>query len=295
MHSRSDIEDNPFLAANDLGQLLWDGSLRLFLGSGVSRAFGLPDWRELILRVLGKDRDRRFRERTKSKSIQELQSLIDSIDTDDDKFRDRVRDALYRDVNETSLVPQLQRSPLLLAVGALMTGVTRGRVTSVVTYNYDDLLEQYMLMLGLTVCVRTMPSDLSRRADIVLNYVHGRVPQRESVVTSPSRILLSEDSYSDRRSEIDEGWSDYIQHGLHSKIALFLGLSGDDGTIKDVMRRSQRRISRGSEYYRGYWILTPNSYKKNKESIAKVGMCPIKLKINEIPQFIFTICQKAMG
>jgi len=293
-YSNTDFAENPFLAAKDIGALLSESSMRLFLGAGVSSGFGLPEWRMLIAKVLGKDGDRDYVKRMPSKSVQDLREEVDEIDSNDEEFRRKVHHALYSELKE-NLLPQLQVSPLLLAVAALMTGVTRGRVDSVVTYNYDDLLEQYLRMLGLSVCVRTLPTDLSTRSDIELNYVHGRIPQRETITVSPARIILSEKSYRERRSEIDAGWSDYIVHGLYSKIGLFLGLSGDDEAIKDVLKRAQGRITRNSEYYTGYWVLTPNSFNKNQRSILDVGMCPIPLEKDQIPQFMFAICQSAVG
>jgi hypothetical protein len=293
-HSSTDFEENPFLAAKDLGVLLWEGSLRLFLGAGVSKGFGLPEWRLLIAKVLGKDQDRDYVRRLSSRSVQDLREEVDALDSNDEEFRRKVHHALYSEVKD-DLLPQLQVSPLLLAVAGLMTGVTRGRVDSVFTFNYDDLLEQYLRMLGLSVCVRTLPTDLSIRSDLELNYVHGRVPQGEAMAVSPARIVLSEKSYRERRAEIDAGWSDYIVHGLYSKIGLFLGLSGDDEAIKDVLKRAQGRIKRTSDFYTGYWVLTPTSFTKNRSSILDVGMCPIPMEKDQIPQFIFAVCQSAMG
>jgi SIR2-like domain len=291
IYSYGDYIADPFLATIALGQLLGSSSLRLFLGAGVSSGFGLPEWKMLTSRVLGKDTDTTFMANLDGESVEELRRLLDTVDDGSETYVCRVHDALYRDV-ASDLIRQLQKSPLLLAVAALMTGAHRGRVDSVVTYNYDDLLEQYLAMLGLSVCRRILPTDLSRRADVEINYVHGRLAQDPDASTTVPEIVLSEKSYRSRRAEITEGWSALVEHGLYSKIGLFVGLSGNDSAILDVLKRVQNRVRRTMDY-NGYWLLTPDAFERNRDTILDVGMCPIRLLKEDIPQFVLTICQRA--
>lgn len=291
IYSHKDYLTDPFRATIELGRLLANSSLRLFLGAGVSSGFGLPEWREFIARVLGKDGDAAFMAKLNNTPIADLRRLLDPVDDGKTKYFKAIHGALYRDVNP-NLLKQLQISPLLLAIAAMMTGAHRGRVDSVVTYNYDDLLEQYLTMLGLAVCRRMRPNELSTRADVELNYVHGRLPQKWKPSAGDPEIILSERSYRKRRAEIDEGWPAWVGHGLSSKVALFIALSGDDSSILDVLKRAQKRVSRGTDF-NGYWILTPDAFDRNQNDILDVGVCPIQLPKESVPDFIFTICQQA--
>lgn len=293
IYSYHDYLEAPFLAAPELGELLGRGSLRLFLGAGVSKGFGLPTWTQLIARVLGKDDTPESADMVdlENKSLTDQRRLLDPLDDGTAAYFSGVHAALYRTV-EPNLLAQLQKSPLLLAVAAMMTGAHRGRVDSVVTYNYDDLLEQYLSMLGLAVCCRTRADQLSTRSDVEINHVHGTLPQKGETSGKDAQIVFSERSYRERRAEIDEGWSAFVEHGLYSKVGLFLGLSGDDGSILDILERTKKRLNR-AEDYSGYWILTPDAFERNKSDILDVGMCPIKLSIDDIPQFAFRICQEA--
>lgn len=291
IYSYKDYLSDPFRATIELGRLLANSSLRLFLGAGVSSGFGLPEWREFIARVLGKDGDAAFMAELNSTPMVDLRRHLDPVDDGTSKYFNAVHEALYRGVSP-NLLEQLQRSPLLLAIAAMMTGAHRGRVDSVVTYNYDDLLEQYLTMLGLAVCRRMRPNDLSTRADVELNYVHGRLPQQWKPSAGDPEIILSEKSYRQRRAEIDEGWPAWVAHGLSSKIALFIALSGDDSSILDVLKRAQKRVNRGTDFT-GYWILTPDAFDRNKNDILDVGVCPIQLPKERVPDFIFAICQHA--
>lgn len=291
LYSYADYERKPMLATEKLGSLLREGCLALFLGAGVSSGFGLPEWKALVARVVDKEDDAEFVKTLASMGEREQARLIDEVDDGTVGYATRVYKALYRDV-KSDLMEQLPRSPLLLAVAALITGSCRGRVAAVTTYNFDDLLEQYLSMLGYAVCVRTRPDQLSTRADVEINHPHGLLPQSWDRVSKPQGLVLSEKSYRERRSEIDKGWSAGIEHGLFLKIGLFLGLSGDDSSILDVLKRSRKEIQR-SEDYCGYWLMTPTAFSRNAKSIRDVGMCPIRVDREDMASFVLRICQKA--
>lgn len=296
MNSHAEYKLNPFLAMPAIAGLLGTGRLNLFLGAGVSKGFGLPDWTTLIARILSHGGDAAFLAGLQKKSTIEQTKLIDPLDDGKADYLTTVHKALYADV-ESTLLEQLPRSPLLLAVAALLTGSCRGRIQNVFTYNYDDLLEQYLRMLGYAVRVRTSPTDFSTWADVEINHVHGHLPQSWKVDDKPVELILSEKSYRSRRAGIDEGWSSYVEHSIYSKAALFMGLSGDDYSILDLLKRGQMAIdktaSRPRDYY-GYWLMTPDAYHRNEAAIIEVGMCPIPIEKDQLARFVFGVCQAAL-
>ncbi len=292
INSYLDFKRNPLLAVEDISILLHRGALMLFLGSGVSSGFGLPSWAHLVAKVVGKGDDVGFVQSLAGKTDKEMARLIDNEDDGSKDYIDGVHNALYFELPE-DLTERLSRSPLLLAVAALLTGSCRGRISTIITYNYDDLLKQYLRMLGYSVCVRTGPSDTSTWADVEINHVHGYLPQSREGESKPSELVLSEKSYRQRRALIDEGWSSYVEHSLYSKIGLFLGLSGDDSSILDILKRAHGKIKRSVDYT-GYWLMTPEAYEKNAKPILDVGMCPINLIKEAFPRFIFDVCKQAM-
>lgn len=277
---------------NDIGDLLRSGSLILFLGAGSSKGFGLPSWPQLVAQIIGKSNDAAYIKDLAKKSDKDMAKMIDAVDDVSPAYVEKVHNALYSNILSDNLSEQLARSPLLLGVAALMTGSCRGRIDSVITYNYDDLLKKYLKMLGYSVCIRTEPSQLSSWADIEINYVHGYLPQSKKDASKPDELVLSEKSYRMRRALIDEGWSLFVEHSLQSKIGLFIGLSGDDGAILDVLMRTKEKIKRGTDYT-GYWLMTPSAFERNNQAIIDVGMCPVGLEIKDFPKFVFAVCQKA--
>jgi hypothetical protein len=294
MHSHEDYKANPLLATAGLGNLLRASALNLFLGSGVSTGFGLPPWALLVARILGRGNDAAYLEALEKKNDKELAKLLNEVDDENQRieYLSAVHKALYENVPK-ALMDQLPRSPLLLAVAALITGSCRGRVQSVFTYNYDDLLEQYLGMLGLGVCVRKMPTDLSTRADIEINHVHGFLPQSWTPGDTPGEVVLSGKTYRKRRADIDSGWSACVENSMYSKCALLLGLSADDGSMLDVFKRAHDRLTRPEDYH-GYWLLTPDAYQRNASEVLEVGLCPIPLEKEQMPRFVFEVCQSAL-
>jgi hypothetical protein len=294
MHAVEDYKTRPFLAAPAIGKLLRSSALNLFLGAGASAGFGLPEWVILVARILGHGSDT-FRIAELSKlSDKELTKLLNEVDDENrrDEYLSSIHKALYADVKE-NLLDQLTVSPLLLAAAALITGSVRGRVQCVFTYNYDNMLEQYLAMLGLGVCVRKIATDLSTRADVEINHLHGYLPQSWKPGDTAGEVVLSGKTYRKRRAEIDKGWSAAVENSMYSKFALLVGLSADDSSILDVFKRAQDNLKRPQDY-NGYWILTPSAYQRNAGEVIEVGLCPIPLEKEQIPKFLFSICQEAL-
>ena len=290
--SHADYKDKPFLATDAIGRLLGMSRLNLFLGAGISKGFGLPDWTMLIARILGKDGDAAFVADLRSKSSSDQIQLLDAIDDGGADYFSKIHGALYRDV-KSSLLEQLQQSPLLLAVGALVTGSCRGRISVVYTYNYDDLLEQYLRMLGYEVCVRISPTAYSSRADVEINHVHGYLPQSWKRGGPTEDIVLSKKSYRKRNAHIDEGWSAAVENSTYGRTPILMGISGDDDVMHTIFERAKDKIKRNEDYH-GYWIMTPDAYARNAATVLDVGMCPIPLPKEDLPNFVFEVCQKAL-
>ena len=296
-YGHSDFEKDSFLATSVIGKHLRQGALNLFLGAGVSMGFGFPSWSRLVARVVEFD-DAPTKDVTSSqlkqyrdKGADELMRLVDDYDDGSHDYMKRVHRALYFRVAE-SLLDKLQQTPQLFALGAMITGSCRGRVKTVVTYNFDDLLEQHLRMLGYSYCTRFEPDTLSTRADVEINHVHGLVPQELDDSADGSHIVLSKRSFRKRQAFLETGWPAYIVQGLAAKVGLFIGQSGDDNSVLTYLERANSDIRRPHGYL-GYWLLTPDAYSRNAKTLTEVNMCPIRLEKADIPRFLFAVCEAA--
>lgn len=283
--------NDPNLAARDIGELLGVGSLSLFLGAGVSQGFGLPSWPQLVARLIGRGNDKQFIRSLRKKSDTEVARLVDDVDSGDASFASKVHSALYEG-SDADLSDRFVASPLLSAVTALFSGSCRGRVRTVVSYNYDDVLERYLRFYGFRVSVRRWPSDLTRWADVEVNHPHGFLPRDEDFEDWSGEIVLSDKSYRTRRTEINEGWSMAVQQTLQSTIGVFVGLSGDDNSLLDVIKTVSKRVDR-EEPYCGYWLMTPDAFGRNSQTLLGLNMCPIRLDVSSFAGFVSRVCEAA--
>jgi hypothetical protein len=291
VHSPKDFREDPYLATAIIARQLAKGRLNLFLGAGVSAGFGLPNWTKLVARVLDHEDD--YSTQLDQMSEPDVAKLLDPLDDASSKYQEKVHRALYKTA-APDLLRQLSVSPLLLAVAGLLTGSCRGRIQRVFTYNYDDLLEQYLRMLGYACCVRTAPNDLSDWSDVEINYVHGYLPKSWKPDQPIYELILSNKSFRNRRADIDRGWSASVENSLCTKLGLFMGLSGDDSSIFDVLKRAQKQVGRGTDPL-GFWLMTPDAYDRNAGSVQDVNMSPLRLAKEDFPEFVFRVCQKAVG
>lgn len=217
--------------------------MALFLGSGVSRGCGLPLWDELCERVLCLAlREIRNSSITQGQAAF-LAHLYTQLYTDGhlavmqyardllgDDFAENVRTVLYEN----------HRDPGQEALDALSRAITSEKFRTIVTYNYDDLLETILRdERGVGVQVVTRGEDLKKldrsRDDVLMYYVHGRVPNRRGDSISQS-VVATEGSYHElRQRELD--WRNLIQlQILTTTRVLFIGLSLNDPNLRWLMK-----------------------------------------------------------
>lgn len=199
--------------------------LTVFVGAGCSAEVGLPTWGELLDRYLGIAIELKLQDaapdaedyRERDAVIEELKStfvettrvaMIGDMLLGDKRKRSALRLALYRQIGE------LEPGPTAKAVAQLYKErLKRGHLTTLVTTNYDSLLELALVKAGLSKKVihsRTL-DDLSGDDDIVdalirrdkkiskgkhvdVWHLHGYMPfEQEHITLEP--IVFSERDY----------------------------------------------------------------------------------------------------
>ena len=133
-----DERDNLITKARDKFSI---GKNTLFLGAGVSIDAGLPTWDELLKKMLHKYKRRKHNiGRGDYKRVEKVcagSSIITAryirtglgVSTSDKEFDNMIHSILYKKVNQSQLINEITNM------------VVSNKVESVVTYNYDDLIE----------------------------------------------------------------------------------------------------------------------------------------------------------
>lgn len=242
-----------------------------FLGAGVSMDAGGPSWKELLRKIL-----RHFK-RIGSK-------------TDFDKVYDACglsaiilgRYAVSDRKNLKSLSKYLQRyvlyhnvdpgkSELINAICEAVIGeqedkyiVAKGRLDSIITYNYDDIVETALEKRGVSVA-RIYLKNRNHRNEFPIYHVHGLIPQENQGIVST--LILSEREYHEMYKEA-YNWSNIEQlHALDRNTCFFIGMSMTDPNLRrllDISRMGGDHESRHFAFLKRESLFKPEEIEKNK-------------------------------
>lgn len=208
------------------------GPNTFFLGAGVSCSEGLPGWENLLMAVLSdatktKVKKEEFEALFKangSSSIIMGRYIRRLFDDDKQQFASAIHNCLYKDRTLGSI-----KSGTIKKICDLVKN-NRNRVKSIITYNYDDLIEQQMANIGVATSSVFDTHEPDGRFPVY--HVHG-ILDHEGIKSSD--IVLSEDDYHEqyRRSFM---WSNVEQlHALQNNNCFFIGLSMTDPNLRRLL------------------------------------------------------------
>jgi len=227
------------------------GDLSLVVGAGVSMSAGLPSWNALVVemidRALARSPDAdlaRTRAELTTSAPQRADALRAATElvhrTLGDAFGDQLSEALYA----RSPTP----SALHAAIGALIRPLVlprTPRVHTILTYNFDDLLEQAALDRGHEPTVRVSVAGAADElrvgpaGAVDVYHVHGFRPSPGSTYADAPvehvDLVFSESGYRAAYGE-DETWTKRAQAGVFGNSpSVFLGCSlGDDESVTQL-------------------------------------------------------------
>jgi len=252
------------LNASDLKGLRYawrNRQLVLFLGAGVSIPYGLPSWKSLVLELLFEHAQRtrrlgpmwphyrqavaswmtdyfnydplvlaRMVERDLRLTSSALPKGTSTPAGRADLFLSRLRTHMYANYK----VPTGRT--ILQAIGELIAkSNTRSGVDSVVTFNFDDLLETELRRRKVAVQSITS-SDRQRGGGLRVIHAHGFAPKEGPI--SRKDIIFTEPDYH-RLTESVFHWSlSEIVDRLRKTTVLFIGLSMSDPSLRRLLDAS---------------------------------------------------------
>jgi hypothetical protein len=256
--------------------------LALFLGAGISKSAGFPDWNELVKRIsliLFDESSspplsdvekgnvyKYFQSESPSSPIIVTRLLQNSYK---DKFPERVRRALYSETSKEN------SSSLLREIGALcMPRRDRVGITSVVNYNFDDLLETELERRDIPYRIVLSDNDEPLKSELPIYHVHGFLPRTGNLtITHRQALVFSEDAYHQQFHD-PYLWNNITQLNLlRNDVCLFIGLS-----LTDPNQRRLLEITASKKPgIRHYIILQDHWLGKHVASLSENGQLLAKV------------------
>lgn len=264
LHSYS--SDNPI---EKLRRAYQNRKLVLVLGAGISREYGLPSWDVLLQKLLLRElymnsKNSSDESHVLAKIFTELfdtspliaarylknQYNDNSNNVNADKFNDTnitasfkfaVREIIYDEVRKN--VDSATFSEIAKLCGQFPGGPA---LDSIITYNYDDILEMSLSDLNLGTHRRYKPiysSSIKHEDDeIPVYHVHGYLPRMSHLCSDD--IILSEDVYHQQYND-PINWSNFIQISKFStNTCLFIGISLTDPNLRRLLDISKKLRNR---------------------------------------------------
>lgn len=209
----------------------------MFLGAGVSIDAGLPGWDKLLESLIEQNEnpdESVFQpenyddiERNCAQSSLIIARYIKTgLFLSEENFTEKLRPILYKNIKTTRTLAKTIAHCISENYDKSNFGIE-----SVITYNYDDLIEQELSILG----VDNSPVYEGTRNNLEefpIYHVHGILPEKEG---PNSKIILCEEDYHDVYKE-SYLWSTIEQlHALNRTVCFFIGLSMTDPNLRRLL------------------------------------------------------------
>ncbi|MCP1625636.1 SIR2 family protein [Pseudomonas nitroreducens] len=255
------------------------GQFSLLLGAGVSSSAGMPDWNSLLnsLFVGYLTKELNGDGETTDADIAELVDRLNSINEPSALMAARyLRKGLVKSDAEsidfiTAITTSLYKlrntkfpidSSLLKAISAMCTPRRTGaKIRSVITYNFDDLLERQLHSSKIHHhCIYT-ENETYDPDELPIYHVHGFLPEDKKNYSrlEKSTLVFSEEGYHQIYSD-SYHWSNLVQLStLRENNCLMIGLSMTDPNLRRLLDISARSIE-SSKHYTFMKRLTKNSF-----------------------------------
>ncbi|MBN1071331.1 hypothetical protein DVV81_09150 [Clostridium botulinum] len=242
---------------NELRKIYKNDDLVLFLGAGISKKAGISDWKSLISELMVKMIEEKLRDnhiiinKTEQKMIvkemndfKEYSPLLQAsyIKTGlGDNFEKEVSKALYSDFNKSNK----GTSALLKSLAKLCIPRRSGvGIKSVVTYNFDDLLEVNLEEQNIFYKSIYNEMDTANVDELAIYHVHGfipRDPENHKQLTD-SLLVFSEEGYHILYNDA-YSWPNIVQlNYLRESTCLMVGLSMTDPNLRRLLSIATRKF-----------------------------------------------------
>lgn len=252
----NDLED----AISNLKNAYNEEELVLVLGAGVSAPYKLPDWASLLQNLL-------FETFNNGDSDSDASHVLSKIFTEifpnsplisarylQEYFKEHVSERNFEQMVKEALYERIKRDTNSATVSEVVKlCISPGRspnLDSIITYNYDDILETTLEKSETEVPYKTIYKDgmAPINNELPIYHVHGYLPQNSEIDKEQS-LTLSENLYHKQYMDT-YSWNNLVQiNKFRDKICLFIGTSLTDPNIRRLLDISWPQRKKSERYH----------------------------------------------
>ncbi len=248
--------DNRYILSNDVHKRVLiksynDENLVLVFGAGVSIDANIPKWDDLVKQLLVRMINVVLREKNEELSDSNVQKLIElaygnmegsqlaqmryiKSALSETQYFDLLHDVLYEDTESvTDLLESIARicMPRRRHIG----------VKSIITYNFDDLVERALTRHNVRHASIVSDEDVPALANLNIYHVHGYMPYERLDTVFDTNIVFSEEDYH-RVYRDAYCWSNIVQlNAFRENTCLFIGCSFNDPNMRRMLDIATRK------------------------------------------------------
>jgi len=248
-------------------------NLVLVLGAGISLDYKIPTWNELLRRLLARAlQDTNENQQMVATLFNQVfgpNALIAArylkLHFDNTKFplEKEIQKVLYEFYDNTE-------SQTLKAIKKLCISAGKAPgLDSVITYNYDDILEQTLQNadVGIKFKIISKTGQHAKNDELPIYHVHGHLPLNGKFEIDDS-LVLSDESYHRQYMDLYH-WSNMVQlNKFKDNNCLFIGHSFTDPNLRRLLDAAKKL--RGNDLRPHYLIKCRHSKKDVVDNINRI-------------------------
>ncbi len=269
-------KESPDLLLQVLNEAYMNQELVLVLGAGVSMDYGTPNWnnlmQKLMMLTIEQNQDtalllsKLFSNLFMPSSVIIGRYLQNHFEDAQETlvFENEVRRILYESTNKK------EHSALMKEIAKFCIAAGKSpNLDSIISYNYDDILETYLTSLKLDIPFKPIYGNgmVHKSGQLPIYHVHGYLPEKGRL-DKDNHITLSEGFYHQQYSDI-YSWNNITQiNKFKDKTCLFLGTSLTDPNTRRLLDIA--RIQKGDRHHFHYIIKKEYELEEIKEELKRL-------------------------
>lgn len=292
---------------SNLQQAYQDEDLTFVLGAGISVAYNVPSWDELLQHLLI---DTINNDSSVSDALSQLftatfqpgsliagrylQQAYDIKGTHSLEFEEKVRKILYQNIEddfESDFMAELMK--FCIAAGK------SPNIDSIISYNYDDIVETSLQKKDLGILFRSIYGVGMNplKGEIPIYHVHGFLP-RDQTLGSNNKITLGENVYHQQYMDT-YSWNNLVQlNKLRENTCFFIGISLTDPNMRRLLdiANTQKGYTDKSHYlikkrYEIDWIKSRLDVIIKDNDILKMSKIAANLNVDQTAKLLKDIIE----